>query len=119
MTKLEPQSWLKGIEKAGFLNLLWVSNYNCTPVTILLIKQLLFLLHEGCVWQEELIPITDKLIHQITCLPYTGENTTMIFGGKGGEQALAESMKDKFKLVKKSCEYAISNICNPAVKVAT
>jgi hypothetical protein len=25
----------------------------------------------------------------------------MIFGGKGGEQALAESMKEKFKLVKK------------------
>ena len=43
----------------------------------------------------------------------------MIFGGKGGEQALIESMKEKFKLVKKPCEYAISNMCDLVVKVAT
>jgi len=42
----------------------------------------------------------------------------MIFGGKGGEQALVESMKEKFKLVKKPRGYAISSICDPAVKVA-
>jgi len=68
---------------------------------------------------EELIPITDMLIHHITCLPYTCENTTMIFCGKGGELVVIESMKEKFKLVKKSCRYAISSICNPVVKVAT
>lgn len=40
-------------------------------------------------------------------------------GGKGGELALAKSMKEKFKLVKKSCGYVISSICDPAMKVAT
>lgn len=43
----------------------------------------------------------------------------MIFGGKGGKQALVEAMKEKFKLVKKSCGYAISSISEPTVKVAT
>jgi len=70
-------------------------------------------------WLEEPIPITDRLIHHITGLPYTGENPAMIFGGKGGEQALMESMKEKFKLVKKPHGYAISSICDPTVKVTT
>lgn len=43
----------------------------------------------------------------------------MTFGGKGGEQALADSIKEKFMLVKKSRGYTISNICDPALKVAT
>lgn len=42
----------------------------------------------------------------------------MIFGRKGGEHALAESMKEKFKLVKKPCGYSISIICDPLVKVS-
>lgn len=42
----------------------------------------------------------------------------MIFGNKGGEQALAESMKNKFKLVKKLHGCAISSICDPIMKVA-
>lgn len=43
----------------------------------------------------------------------------MIFDGKNGEQVLAESMKQKLKLVKKPCRYAISKICDPAMKVKT
>jgi len=57
-------------------------------------------------------------IHRITRLPYTGENIAMIFGGKGGNLALAKSMKEKFKLVKKPHGCTISSICYPAVKVA-
>jgi len=41
------------------------------------------------------------MIHRITRLPYTGENLAMMFGRKGGDLALAEAMKEKFKLVKK------------------
>lgn len=43
----------------------------------------------------------------------------MISSGKGGEQALVETMKDNFKLVKKPRGYSISSICDPAIKVAT
>lgn len=42
----------------------------------------------------------------------------MIFGRKYGEQALTKAMKQKFKLVKKPCGYAISSICDTTVKVA-
>ena len=58
------------------------------------------------------------MIHRITQFPYTRENLAMIFGRKGGEQALAKAMKEKFKLMKNPRDYAISSICDPAVKVA-
>lgn len=103
MTALESRRWLRGVDKAGLLNMLLVSHYNRTPITVLVIKQLLCLVHDGYLWLEETIPITDKLIHRITQLPYTGANPTMMFGAKGGEQDLTEAMKEKFKLVKKSC----------------
>ena len=101
MNALEPRKWITGVDKAGLLNLLWVPHYNHTPITLLFIKQLLCLVHNGCLWLEEPIPITDKLIHKITRFPYRGENPAMIFDRKGGEQVLLEAMKEKFKLVKK------------------
>ena len=64
--ELEPHKWLRGVEKAGLLNLLWVPHYHCTPVTIFVIRQLLCLVHDGCLWLEESIPIIDYLIHRIT-----------------------------------------------------
>jgi len=51
--ELEPHKWLHGVENAGLLNLLWVSHYHRTPVTILFIRQLLCLVHGGCLWLEE------------------------------------------------------------------
>ena len=59
------------------------------------------MVHDGCLWLAEPIPIIDRLIHRITWLPYIGENPAMMFGRKGGELALAEVMKEKFKLIKK------------------
>jgi len=119
LTALELQKWLKGVDKIGLLNLLWVSYCNRTPITVLVIKKLLRLVHDGFLWLEEPIPITNRLIHRITRLPYTGENMPMMFGEKGGKQALEEAMKEKLKLVKKPRGYAISSISDPVVKVAT
>lgn len=118
MTTLEPWKWLRGVDKVGLLNLLWVSHYSLAPITVLVIKQFLCLVHDGCLWLEEPIPIIDKLIHKITWLPYIVENSAMTFGGKGGKHALAEAMKEKFKLVKKLRGYAISSISDPVVEVA-
>jgi len=42
----------------------------------------------------------------------------MEFGGKADEHALAEVMKKTFNLVKNSHDYAITSICDTAVKVA-
>lgn len=85
MTAFESWKWLKGVEKAGLINLLCVSHYNHSPITVLVIKKLLCLVHDGCLWLEEPIPIIDILIHRITQFPYTRENLTMRFGGKGGK----------------------------------
>ena len=101
VTMIEPRKWVKGVDKAGSLNLLWVPHYNHMPIIMVVIKQLLCLVHDGCMWLEEPILITDMLIHRITRLLHVGENQTMAFGGKAGERDLAEEMKDKFKLAKK------------------
>lgn len=36
--ELEPHKWLRGVEKAGLLNLLWVSHYHRAPVTMFVIR---------------------------------------------------------------------------------
>lgn len=119
MNALELQKWLRGVDKELLLNLLWVSHCNHTPIIVLVIKQLLCLVHDGCVWLEDPIPITGRLIRRFMRLPYIGENLAMMFGGRGGKLALVEAMKEKFNLVKKSRGYSISSISDPKVKVAT
>lgn len=119
VTTLDPRKWVKGVDKVGLLNMLQVPHYNRTPITMVVIKQLLCLLHDGCLWLEDSIPITDILIHRITQLPHSGENSAISFGGKTGERNLAKAMKDKFKHAKKPHSYAITSIVDLAVKVAT
>jgi len=83
------------MDKEGLLNLLWVPHYNCMPITMIVIKKLQFLVHDGCLWLEELIPISDMLIDRIPWLPHLGENPKMAFRGKVGEHSLVEVMKEK------------------------
>lgn len=66
MIELEPCKWLRGVEKARLLNLLLVLHYHRALVTIFVIRKLLCLVHDGCLWLEEPIPITDHLIYRIT-----------------------------------------------------
>lgn len=118
LTTLELRKWVKGVDKAGLLNMLWVLHYNHTPITMVVIKQLLCLVHHGCLWLEEPLPIIDMLIHRITQLSYSGKNLAMAFGEKTGERDLVEAMKDKFKLTKKPCGYTITSITDRMMKVA-
>lgn len=99
--QLEMRTWLRGVEKARLLKLLWVPHYHHTPVIIFIIRQLPCLVQDGCLLLEVPIPIADHLIHRITRLPYSGEDPANIAEGKGGELALTEAMKKKFKLEKK------------------
>jgi len=117
--ELEPRKWLSGVEKAGLLNVIWVSHYHCSQVTIFFIGLLLCLVHDGFLWLEEPIPITDHLIQKITWLPCKGEDPTNISEGKSDDLAITKAMKKKFKLEKKKRGYVISNINNPVVKVMT
>ena len=38
VTELEPRTSIKGVDKAGLLNMLWVSHYNHAPITMIVIK---------------------------------------------------------------------------------
>lgn len=38
MTVLEAQKWLRGMDKAKLLNLIWVPHYNSAPITMVVIK---------------------------------------------------------------------------------
>ena len=66
VTALELRKWLKGMDKVGLLNLLWVPHYNRTPITLIVNKQLLCLVHGGYMWVEELMPIIETLVHRVT-----------------------------------------------------
>lgn len=87
---LDPRQWIKGVDKVGLLNLLWVSHYNRAYITLIVIKQLLCLVHDGCLWLGDPIPIIDMLIHRINLLLHSSLNPAMVFGKKTGEHDLAE-----------------------------
>lgn len=116
---MELRKWLKGVDKIGVLNLLWVPHYNHAPIMMIVIKKQLCLVHDGCLWIEEMIPITKMMIHRIMRLPHSGENPAMEFGKKASEHVVVEAMKEKFKIVKKPHGYTITIICDLAVKVVT
>lgn len=118
ITMLELQKWMRGMDKAVLHNLLWVLHYNHVPMKMVVIKWLLCLVHDGCLSLEEPISITDRLIHRIMRLPYTGENIAMAFGRKTGEHVLMEAMEEKFKLANKPRSYTISSIYDSTVKVS-
>jgi len=119
VTTLELWKWLRRVEKAGLLNLLWVLHFHHAPITIFVIRQLPFLVHDGYLWLEEPVPIMTDLIHCISWLPYKGKDPATIAEGKGSDLALVEAMKTKYKMEKKKSGYAISSIKDKEVYVAT
>lgn len=118
-TSLEPMKWVKGIEQAGLLHMLCVSHFHRSIINNFFFCQFLTLVHDGCLWLGETIPITHMLIHRITKLPYTGANVAKKFGGKIKEKELTDKMKTEYGLVRKSHGYSIHSIVDPMVWFAT
>lgn len=106
------------VEEAGLLHLLWIPHFHRAPIMIFVIRQLLFLVHNGYLWLEEPIPITKKLIHKFSRLPCAGRDPVEIVG-TSGDLAIAEAMKKKFKLEKKKRGYIITSIQYKGVLIAT
>lgn len=96
-----------------------MSHFHHTPITFFVIRKLLYLVHDGCLWLEEPIPITENLIHHITWLPCKGEDHAHISEGKSSDLAIAEAIKKKYKVAKKKRDYTISSINDKAVNVVT
>lgn len=110
VTILEPMKWVSSVEQSRLLNLLLVPHYHRNPINMVCVCQLLTLVHDECLWLGEPIPITDMLIQRITKLWYMGENPAKEFGGKSREKELADKMKNKFGLIKKSRGQSITSI---------
>ena len=58
VTTIEPRKWVKGVDKVVLLKMMWVPHYNYTPITMIVIKQFLCLVHDGCLWLEEYRSLT-------------------------------------------------------------
>ena len=87
VTWLEPMKWVKGVEQAGILHMLFIQHFHRSIISTICVRQLLALVHYGCLWLREPIPATDILIHSITKLPYKGADPAKEFEGKSGERS--------------------------------
>ena len=109
--------WLRGVNKLGLLNLLLVSHYHRSNIKPRVVWKVIFLVHDGFLSLNDLIPITEMLIHRITLLLHFGLNLAKAFGRMTSEHDLTKKMKDKFKLVKNPHEHSITSISHPAVEI--
>jgi len=73
---LQPQEWLRKVEEARLLCLVSIPHFHRAPITILVIRQLLCLVHDGCLWINKPVPIMMELIHKISWLPCEGRDPT-------------------------------------------
>lgn len=107
--KLLLQKWLRGVEKAGLLNLTWIPHNHRAAITIFVIRKLLCLVHEWYLWLDEPIPIMADLVHRITHLPIKG-NDPIDIARTSSDVGLAKVMKAKYKLEKQKRGYVIASI---------
>ena len=89
----------------------------CTDYDII-IRQLLFLVHDEYLWLGEPIPIMAELIHMISWLPCKGKGPVEI-ARKSRDLMPIEAMKKKYKLEKNMRGYVTSSIKDKGVCIAT
>jgi len=105
----------KRVEQARLLHMLRVSHFHRLIIDTICVHQFLVLVHGGCLWLGEPVPIKDILIHRITQFPYKGADLAKEFGGKSKDKELTDKMKTEFRLVRKSRGYSICSITDQAV----
>ena len=118
VTTLQRKEWLQKVENDGFLCLLSFPHFLWPPITILVIRQLLCLVHNGYLWIGKPIQIMAELIHRISLLPCEGRDPREIVD-KSGDVTMTKTLKRKYKLEKGKRLNIIDNISDRAVCVAT
>lgn len=101
-TILEPHQWSQGLRRLVLLNMLNVPHFGRSTSNTSCVQQLLISVHDGCLWLGKRILIDEMLIRRITGFPYQGKDPAEEFVGKKKDKAVAQTMKDKYKLMKKS-----------------
>lgn len=69
VTTLQPKEWLRKVDKAGLICLLFIPHFLRPPITMLVIKQFLCLFHEEILWVAKPVRITAELVHRVSHLP--------------------------------------------------
>ena len=83
------------------------------------VKQRLAVTHGGDVWLDKLVPITVKLITQITGLPIRGMDLALILDDNSKKKTLAEEMKKKYGTDRGTRSIIIKWINNVATQLGT
>lgn len=60
--RVEPMKWVVGIQDVGLLNMLYVPHFGRNNINTICMRQLLALVHDGCLWLRTPFPIDDMLI---------------------------------------------------------
>ena len=111
MTLFEVKQWVAGLDLAGLLKMLDVLHFGRSTQVTIVVKQLLVLVHDGCLWiGDKKILINGELIHRITGLPMEGPDPGTEFPSKHEDTKLAQSMKERFGLTKGKHGYHTSVI---------
>lgn len=98
--------------------MLCIPHFHRSIINIVCVRQLLSLVHDGCLWLGKPISITDMLIHQITNFP-KGTNHAKEFWGNVKEKDLTDKMKIEIGLIKKLRRYSIHSIQDQATHFCT
>lgn len=99
VTTLLPKEWLQKVDRAGFLCLLSIPQFLQLPITMLVIKQFLCLVHEDILWVGKPVSIIAKLVDQVLHLPYEGRDPREITD-KGNDVVMIEQLRKKYQLTK-------------------
>lgn len=81
--------------------MLKVPHVDRSTYNIVCVRQLLILVLDRCLWLGKGIPIDEMLIRRIVGLHYQGMDLTKEFVRKNQDKVAAQTMKDKYTLIKK------------------
>lgn len=118
VTALQPKEWLRKVEKVGLLCLLSIPHFLWPPITMLVIRNFLCLVHEDILWIGKPVSITTELVHRILQLPCEGRDPREIVD-RSGDVTMIDNLKKKYKLKKGQRGYAIDGISYSIVHITT
>jgi len=93
VTRLQPHQWATGLQRVGLLNILNVPNSDRSTSNASYVRQLLSLVHDGCLWLGTRIPTEEMLIKIITAFPHQGKDHIDGFVGKNKDKEMMKMMK--------------------------
>ena len=110
--------WAKGLAGARILNLLHLPHFSHYNITSLVVCQLMELVHDGCLWLQDRIPIDVALIHRITGLPMHGpsprDGTSKKF-----QHHLAKTVWAEYRVRRNKRGFLIDTITDPSTCLGT